>query len=192
MASSVASPKEADLNAKLVTDFIHFVHAESRDGVDIAENRRHYCPISAIRRYWTTTRITAVLFSLPNLVCDAAVIRKDYLCTFSTVVYSNRVGNIGDFIRLAINDEKLPLTKPHEEWPAAEYYESLFKKIFENQWMFFPLRFRKESLQQRTLPDRRILPISNLEQICHSSIADVQKVEIDDDYNELVPLVWNA
>ena len=189
MANSGASQKQDQLDASLVTDFIEFVRDEGRYGVDMGGNDKRYCPVSALRSWWTIRRISELLVTLPKLPCDAKAVRNRYLRTFSTLVYSNRIRDLGVFVKSDINDAKLPLMKPHEDWPPAEYFTSLFNVIFDVQWMFFPLRFHRDSLQKRVLPEQRILPMKVLDEICQGNVAHVQKVEIHDDCNELAPIV---
>ena len=163
-------------------------------GRDIAGNSKNYVPVSDLREYWTSARISRVLhaFSGDRLDIDVSVIRQQYLRIFSTLVYTgpNAVRNLQPlFISRKLTDESLPWRFRPNAWPDEKFFREFFKEIASNQWQFFPLDFRPEHLHDLFVDDECILPIDSPTEIAHSALTAVQRFDIHDDYNHL-ERVW--
>ncbi|KAK0625103.1 hypothetical protein B0T17DRAFT_491912 [Bombardia bombarda] len=186
------APKMALANPEPFTKFFTFVAKTKKAhiGRDLDGNEHYYIPYSKLRDYWQVSRINLALSAVPNpRPIDAEVIRKYYLRTFSTLVYTgpNALSNLPThFIPRNLSDVKLPLSKQPVEWPDTPFLNDLFNSFCDNQWLFFPLCFTKKLLQDNPLDPRHILPIDPPETIVKGHIASILRITIHDDYNGLL------
>ncbi|KAI1386685.1 uncharacterized protein F4822DRAFT_323975 [Hypoxylon trugodes] len=178
---------------KPFADFSRFVDEQRGKYIeDFSENNLSFVPLPVLRKYWTRAQISKVLnASQPPLSFNIDSIRESYLRTFSTLVYCERVENLESFTQYNLNDDKLPLERRPEQWPRAAYYDSLFSRIFEDQWLFFPLIFSPANLEDRCLDEHQVLPIEKLDRISHDRITNgdaaiIRKMTIYDSCNHLV------
>ena len=174
--------------------FAHFADFVAREklkhvGRDIAGNVKHYIPLCALREYWTPRRIAKVLQAFqPRLEVDIPLIRRRFLRVFSILVYlsGDAVCNLSkQFISRDLCDDKLPQRSRPAEWADTKFHNDLFHQIRDRQWLFFPLCFAGDQLQDRELGEEYVLPIDPPEEIERGDAAVVQHLVIHDSYNHL-------
>ncbi|KAL7627710.1 hypothetical protein AAE478_001904 [Parahypoxylon ruwenzoriense] len=187
--SSNTTPDKTNIHAKPFAHFSNFVHEQERRyvGKDMIDNSKPYIPHQALRAYWTKPRISQVQNAYnPPLAFNIDSIRDHYIRIFSTLVYCREVGRLEEFTKHSLHDDRLPLKGYPREWFRDPHSDSVFSKIFEHQWLFFPLIFTPTQLEDHHLDDKQVLPIIELSHITSGDAAIVQKITIDGSCNFLV------
>ena len=186
-------PPDTDIDPTPISDFSNWVNETKQlyTGKDVAENSPNYIPPNVLQEYWNRRRVYRVMQAPRNhsLSFDIDTIRREYIRTFSTLVISGRIESLGSFTGWHLDDARLPLEAPPEEWPKDPFHQRLFADICEHQWVFFPFVFAPDQLQDRRLDNRRVLPIESIEDIVHGDAAVIRKITIHDSCNNLVPKV---
>ncbi|KAK5658133.1 hypothetical protein OQA88_2105 [Cercophora sp. LCS_1] len=156
-------------------------------GRDIAGNEKRYVPLSALRGYWTASRISRVLHAFsPRLDIAINIIKRHYLRIFSTLVYTGRdaVQNLQLFIKYNLSDEVFPSATRPTAWADAPIFREFFDRIVSNQWQFFPLHF-DDKLHDRQIHRDCILPIDAFVTIHQTNTTAIQRFDIHPDFNHL-------
>ncbi|KAI1470360.1 uncharacterized protein F4812DRAFT_449905 [Daldinia caldariorum] len=160
------------------TDFSRYIDKKQKRfiGLDASDNDTSFIPFYVLRDYWTKNRISSVLkaSSGTRLTPNIDNIHNHYIRIFSILVYD-------------LNDAKLPLKQHPAEWSQSPIHKSLFDLVFKHQWIFFPLIFNDDHLDDHCLDDNVVLPIEKLTQISQGDAAIVQMIKIDDSCNSLTP-----
>ena len=159
-------------------------------GLDFSDKLTHFIPEAELKNYWTTANIDAVLRAQnPPVAASIDVIRKQFLRTFSTLVYANRVQFYHEFTAHGLNDEHLPLDSFPAHWADGPIYQDLYRDFAKHQWLFFPLRLAPDQVNDRTLDDGFVLPITSKIKIKKGDASTVYKIQVDNSCNHLVPQV---
>ncbi|ETS83979.1 hypothetical protein PFICI_05855 [Pestalotiopsis fici W106-1] len=157
-------------------------------GQDLRENSLTYIPYSELTKYWSITKINAVLRSYDKpLPFDAPSIQSAYLRIFSALVWTGTTRRfLGLVLTDALDDHRWPLVDPPRNWHIHNRGAlGDFENLQTEQWIFFPYHFEKTRLYKTQLESDCILPIESLETIFKRGESLVHKIKINDDYNGL-------
>lgn len=169
-------------------EFVAKIKAE-HVGHDLAGNSENYVPLTALRDYWTSSRISKVLRAFSDrLDIHIPTIQSHYLRIFSTLVYTHpdTVPSLQHlFISRNLHDGRFPSRRPPAAWPDEKFFSDFHKQIAPNQWQFFPLLFTPDQLQDHHIDDECILPIDSIIEIESGSAAVIEHFDIHPDYNLL-------
>lgn len=167
-------------------NFSNFAHREAKFGSDLlSENDDSmYIPYCALKEYWTREKIAKVLTEW-KLYFIVDTIRSRYLRTFSLLVYTNQVANLSEFTKYNLNDDKFPLE--HLPWQWPKNFGSLFDSIKNEQWMFFPLLFDPQDLDDVDVNNSQLLPVEKYDAIsgAQGAAATVYTISIEQSCNFL-------
>lgn len=150
--------------------------------------------IPALEEYFKAgnhERLNAILAALFNAEGEvppgiAEAIVKDYVTVFCILLYRRKGRHIKKFVECRLNDGLLPFspTHPHPLFPHGSD-QSFFEKFCEQQWSFCCPILSRDSLRNRHFPENQILPIADKQRVGAGGSAELFKVRIYDEYNQL-------
>ena len=133
--------------------------------------------------------LEALLGRATSNTINPDTIRNFYPRTFAILLLIGEGHLIEHFVQYSgLADSHLP----HEKLPAHFPFDprpDLFQRFFNQQWRFCALELRYNSNDH--LSKERILPISGREELDRGGNAVIFKVEVDQEYNRLVPEGWS-
>lgn len=194
LRSDTTNEQKQVFNSKPFTEFAKWVEDNRvRDECHSASRHdrsdRHYVTLEALREYWTPEKIDAIrrAYTIPLSFGTDTIRYGGYLRTFSTLVYASIVGEINQFINHGLNDERLPLQKyPKDAWVKYPHMQGVFDKVFEKQWTFFPLIFKRYTFEDLHLHDNHRLPIRIVDELNRGDDGTcVSKIMIQEGCNKL-------
>ncbi|KAI8715915.1 Protein kinase domain-containing protein [Fusarium sp. LHS14.1] len=145
-------------------------------GRDGTGRESSYIPRQSLEAFWEACNINATLRAYAvNKPKD--VIFQSFLCTFSLLVYINKVDYLGWLVERNIKDATFPLETRPRSWPDDPPYLELFEAITKSQWIFFPVTFEQYGLYNQIFCPQHIFPICTEELIKAGDIIQVHKIE---------------
>ncbi|KAH7378713.1 kinase-like domain-containing protein [Pyrenochaeta sp. MPI-SDFR-AT-0127] len=160
----------------------HFRRALStmtKFGTDGKGHARNYVPSEALKRYWTSERLSWALqcCTLPDSMVDHIFQRS--LRVFSILMFIDQPQYLQLFCRRGINDDHLPIS---EQWPYGtderDNLQLALRSVYKNQWTFCPLELGQNIMYKRKLDTPQILPFAWARNLNTGGIAKCYKVEI--------------
>ncbi|KAL2680434.1 hypothetical protein Neosp_008035 [[Neocosmospora] mangrovei] len=138
--------------------------------------RPHYIPRYQLEAFWEAHNINAILRAY-SVNKSKVVIFQSFLCTFSLLVYVNKVDYLGWLVERDIKDATFPLETRPPSWPDTPPHLELFEAITKSQWIFFPVTFEQYGLYNQLFSPQHIFPICTEELIKAGDIIQVHKIE---------------
>ncbi|EEU42890.1 uncharacterized protein NECHADRAFT_84215 [Fusarium vanettenii 77-13-4] len=138
--------------------------------------RPHYIPRYRLEAFWEARNIDAILRAY-SVNKPKGVIFQSFLCTFSLLVYINKVDFLRWLVERNIKDATFPLETHPPSWPDTPPYLELFEAITKSQWIFFPVTFEQHELYNQVFSPQHIFPICTEELIKAGDIIQVHKIE---------------
>lgn len=154
------------------------------------EVERKYVSLRTLQQVLTHERIENLLQVLfrgwDEPFPDAGIIRKSYLRSFAILLCIGAGRFIYHFKENhTLRDGQLPFYAPPHNFPTFTT-RNLFAEFEEAQWAFCPFELEWDS--SYNLGTREILPINSKSEIEDGGSAVVWRVEVDEDYDKLIPL----
>ncbi|UPK94466.1 hypothetical protein LCI18_005401 [Fusarium solani-melongenae] len=138
--------------------------------------RPHYIPRYRLEAFWKAHNINAILRAY-SVNKSKDVIFQSFLCTFSLLVYINKVEFLGWLVERNIKDATFPLEARPSSWPDTPPHLELFEAITKSQWIFFPVTFEQHGLYNQVFSPRHIFPICTEELIKAGDTIQVHKIK---------------
>ncbi|KAJ4183440.1 hypothetical protein NW759_017083 [Fusarium solani] len=138
--------------------------------------RSHYIPRHCLEEFWEAHSISAILRTCSINKSQNAIFQS-FLCTFSLLVYINKVDFLGWLVERDLKDATFPLESRPPFWPDAPLYDKLFEAITEWQWIFFPVTLEQHELYNQVFSPQYIFPICTEELIKAGDTIQVHKIE---------------
>lgn len=138
--------------------------------------RPHYIPRHCLEEFWEAHSISAILRAC-SINKSQNVIFQSFLCTFSLLVYINKVDFLGWLVERNLKDATFPLESRPSFWPDTPSYDKLFEAITEWQWIFFPVTLEQHELYNQVFSPQYIFPICTEELIKAGDTIQVHKIE---------------
>ncbi|KAJ4227921.1 hypothetical protein NW759_004011 [Fusarium solani] len=138
--------------------------------------RSHYIPRHCLEEFWEAHSISAILRAC-SINKSQNVIFQSFLCTFSLLVYINKVDFLGWLVERNLKDATFPLESRPSFWPDTPSYDKLFEAITEWQWIFFPVTLEQHELYNQVFSPQYIFPICTEELIKAGDTIQVHKIE---------------
>ncbi|KAH8178181.1 protein kinase domain-containing protein [Sarocladium implicatum] len=155
----------------------HGVHA-------INEENPCYVTLEDLQRYWTKENMTQAFRNCRDH--DNAplewheTIRHSFIRLFSLLVWIGHLETIHEsFMHHKLDDASFPLHEFPKKWERTDFREDLFRKIYKEQWQFFPLIFDQRQLYDPELSPHHIIPVSKVEQIQSSDEVALDVIHVD-------------
>ncbi|RSL49750.1 hypothetical protein CEP54_012280 [Fusarium duplospermum] len=142
-----------------------------------------------LEAFWEDYNIKAILRAC-SVNKSQDVIFQSFLCTFSLLVYIEKVEFLGWLVERNLKDSTFPLETRPSFWPDAPAYDRLFEAIAESQWIFFPVTFNKHELYNQVFGPRHIFPICNQELIKAGDTIQVHKIETNPSSEDSDPVTF--
>ncbi|RSL78453.1 hypothetical protein CEP51_008204 [Fusarium floridanum] len=142
-----------------------------------------------LEAFWRDYSIKAILRAY-NINKPENVIFQSFLCSFSLLVYIDKVEFLGWLVERNLKDATFPLEPRPPFWPDAPAYNSLFEAIAESQWIFFPVTFDKHELYNQVFGPRHIFPICQQELIKNGDTIQIHKIETNPPCEDSDPVTF--
>ncbi|PNP86647.1 hypothetical protein FNYG_00037 [Fusarium nygamai] len=170
----------------LAVEFRQWVQVNARTGFNGLDEEKKYVSGTQLKNYWSRKALYEIINTVdPPLSVSVDTIRDMCLHIFSVLVFIGKLGNIGLFLELGINDSNLPLGGLPDQWNGC------LNDFLAKQWQFCPWVFPRLGSDRRQLKKQQILPIQYKGPVVregwNSPAAGIQVVNIDDDYCQSVP-----
>lgn len=152
-----------------------------------------FIPPSAVKAYLgADRRVECLLTSLfgkeaPRTI-DADVVREHYVRPLVILLLIGEGPMIKHFVQYrSLQDHRLPYRSRPEDFPFSSD-PNFFKRFHDHQWQFCAAGL--EYNMNLHLHKEEILPITRKEEIGHGGNAIIYKINVDGEYNKLVPQRW--
>ena len=148
-----------------------------------------FIPFSAVQEYLgASQRVEELLAALSAKNVDAQYVRDHYLRSLAILLLIGQGPMIEHFVRyLSLKDNRLPFRTRPEDFPHSSDSE-FFDRFHEKQWQFCAVDLKYTMDLQ--LHKEEILPITQKEEIGRGGNANVFKIVVHSEYNNLVPDRW--
>lgn len=158
--------------------------------VEISSSPKRFVPKREIQAFLTRRKIEILLENRQVHGVEVEVIHKYYRNVFAILTKIGRY----EFIIYFTPDEGYQ--DEHLPFRTSEYFpieaRDIYDEFCEAQWEFCAQVFYHDQLDHKRFLPKRIIPITRRRVIKTSFDALIEEVELDPEYNKLVPKVFSS